>query len=386
MDPVGPIGLIALNGTRELTARVNDKLKERRQAYHPYLNQNSSSQEKTGFIRDDYRISTSLIRFDTGEGKAYISDTVRGHDIFILVDVLNYSCTYSYYGKDKPMSPDEHLQDLKRVIAACSGKSRRINVIMPYLYEGRQHKRSGRESLDCAYMLEELVRLGVDNIITFDTHDPRVFNAVPLTPFESIPSTYQIIKCLFKRVDDLKLNQNKLMIVSPDEGGINRAMYYSSLLNAPLSTFYKRRDYRRVVNGRNPIIAHEYLGSDCNNADILIIDDMISSGDSMLDIAKELKKRNAGRVYCCSGFTLFTDGLDRFDQAYADGYIDGVIGTNLIYLNPELVERPWFACADFSKFLALLVDAINHDASLSPLVDPTEKIKKRIAEYIERHQ
>ncbi len=380
MDPVGPIGLIALKGTIDLTKNVNERLKERREVYRPFI-EKGELPERAGFLRDDYMINVSYPRFDTGEGKAFINSTVRGHDLFIFVDVINYSCTYKFYGKDKVMTPDEHFQDLKRVIEAASGKARRINVIMPYLYEGRQHKRNSRESLDCAYMLEEIHRLGVDNIICFDTHDPRVFNAVPLSAFECIPSTYQIIKSLFNKVDDIKLGENKLMIVSPDEGGIPRAMYYSAMLEAPLSTFYKRRDYRNVVNGKNPIVAHEYLGVDCNGSDILIIDDMISSGESMLDIARELKGRNANRIYCCSGFTLFTDGTEKFDQAYKDGLIDGVIGTNLIYLPDELKNKEWFICADFSKFLALLVDAINHDASLSPLVNPVEKIRKKINEY-----
>ncbi len=386
MDPVGPIGLIALEGTKLLTAQVNDKLYQRRNAYVKHNDQQelkdlNDSFSQPGFLRRDYTIDISCLRSRTGEGKAVLESTVRGHDLFILVDVLNYSCTYPFYGTQKIMSPDEHLQDLKRVIAACAGKARRINVIMPYLYEGRQHKRNSRESLDCAHMLEELYALGVENIISFDTHDPRVFNAIPLGAFECIPSTYQIIKKLFSCVDDLKIGEDQLLIISPDEGGIPRAMYYASMLNAPLATFYKRRDYRTVVNGKNPIVAHEYLGRNCENKDVLIIDDMISSGDSMLDIARELKGRQARRVYCCSGFTLFTDGLDRFDQAYKDGIIDKVFGTNLIYLNPELLKREWFACADFSKFLALLVDAINHDASLSPLVNAHAKIQQRIREY-----
>lgn len=383
MDPVGPIGLIALRGTQELTASVDAQLRSRREAYRTFI-EKGELPDKPGFLRDSYLIDVSCPRFETGEGKAYISNTVRGHDLYIFVDVLNYSCTYNFYGTEKIMTPDEHFRDLTRAIAAASGKARRINVIMPYLYEGRQHKRNSRESLDCAYMLEELHRLGVENIICFDTHDPRVFNAIPLSAFECIPSTYQIIKSLFRHVDDLCIDKKRLMIVSPDEGGIPRAMYYSSMLDAPLSTFYKRRDYRRVVKGKNPIVAHEYLGQDCDGVDVLIVDDMISSGDSMLDIAREMKKRGAKRVYCCSGFTLFTDGTERFDQAYKEGLINGVIGTNLIYLPEELRSRPWFICADFSKFLALLVDAINHDASLSPLVNPVAKIKSRIAEYKER--
>jgi len=288
---------------------------------------------------------------------------------------MNFSCTYKMHGLINHMSPDDHYQDLKRTILAISGKARRINVIMPFLYESRQHKRNSRESLDCAYMLEELYSLGVENIITFDAHDDRVANAIPTSGFESIPSAYQIIKSLVNTTPDLRICGDTMMVVSPDEGGISRAMYYASMLGVPLGTFYKRRDYTQVVNGRNPIIAHEFLGDTVEGMDIIVVDDMISSGDSMLDIARELKSRKANRIFCATTFGLFTDGLEHFNQAYEQGLITKVFATNLIYRRPELLAAPWFQDVNMAKFTALLIDAINHDASLSKLVDPTEKIR-----------
>ena len=376
MDPVGPIGLIALKGSKQFTENVNWYLNKRRSEYQS----EAFISKYPGFYREDYRIDVDNTRFSSGEGKAVIKNTVRGHDLYIVCDVMNSSITYKMYGQDNRMSPDDHYQDLKRVILACSGKSRRVNVIMPFLYESRQHKRNSRESLDCAFALEELYNLGVANIITFDAHDERVANAIPLSGFESLNPTYQIIKEMYRQIPDLSFSEGKFMVVSPDEGGISRAMYFASILGVPLGTFYKRRDYTTVVNGRNPIIAHEFLGDSVEGMDILIVDDMISSGDSMLDIAREMKHRGARKVFCAVTFGLFTEGIDHFNKAYEEGIINKVFATNLIYRRPELLEAPWFADVNLCKFVALLIDAINHDASLSNLINPTEKIKKLLKE------
>lgn len=374
MTPIGPIGIVPMSGSKVFVDKVNKHLVERRHAYT-----NPGDELLPGFKRDDYLLHASCERFATGEGKAIFNDSVRGHDIFIVCDVMNYSVTYDFYGIKKPMSPDEHFQDLKRIILAASGKSRRINVIMPFLYESRQHRRSSRESLDAAYMLEELHNLGVDNVITFDAHDPRVANATPISGFESIPVSYQLLKAIKNKVADLDLKSGNLILISPDEGAINRVMYFSAILQAPLGTFYKLRDYTKVVDGRNPILAHEFLGDNVEGKDVLIIDDMISSGDSMLDIAVEMKKRNAKSVYCASSFALFTSGLEKFNQAYNEGYINGVLGSNLIYIPEELSQAPWFIEVDCSKFVALIIDAINHDSSLISLVDQTHKINKLLS-------
>ncbi|MBO6194258.1 MAG: ribose-phosphate pyrophosphokinase [Clostridiales bacterium] len=376
MAPVAPIGLIQLKGSVEFTEKVNYYLTTRRSEYQ----QEAIVSKYPGFYRQDYRIDVETARFSSGEGKAVIKNTVRGHDLYIISDVMNPSITYKMYGQLNHMSPDDHYQDLKRVILACSGKARRINVIMPFLYESRQHKRNARESLDCAFALEELYNLGVSNIITFDAHDERVANAIPLSGFESLPSNYQMIKEMYKQIPDLSFTKGKFMVVSPDEGGIGRAMYYASILGVPLGTFYKRRDYTTVVNGRNPIIAHEFLGDSVEGMDILIVDDMISSGDSMLDIAKAMKERGARKVFCAVTFGLFTEGIDNFNKAYEAGIFDKVFATNLIYRRPELLQAPWFADVNMCKFVALLIDAINHDASLSNLINPTEKIKKLLKE------
>lgn len=376
MAPVAPIGLIQLKGSVEFTEKVNYYLTTRRSEYQ----QEAIVSKYPGFYRQDYRIDVETARFSSGEGKAVIKNTVRGHDLYIISDVMNPSITYKMYGQMNHMSPDDHYQDLKRVILACSGKARRINVIMPFLYESRQHKRNARESLDCAFALEELYNLGVSNIITFDAHDERVANAIPLSGFESLPSNYQMIKEMYKQIPDLSFTKGKFMVVSPDEGGIGRAMYYASILGVPLGTFYKRRDYTTVVNGRNPIIAHEFLGDSVEGMDILIVDDMISSGDSMLDIAKAMKERGARKVFCAATFGLFTEGIDNFNKAYEAGIFDKVFATNLIYRRPELLQAPWFADVNMCKFVALLIDAINHDASLSNLINPTEKIKKLLKE------
>ncbi len=376
MAPIAPIGLIQLKGSVEFTEKVNYYLTTRRSEYQ----REAFVSKYPGFYRQDYRIEVENARFSSGEGKAVIKNTVRGHDLYIISDVMNPSITYKMYGQLNHMSPDDHYQDLKRVILACSGKARRINVIMPFLYESRQHKRNARESLDCAFALEELYNLGVSNIITFDAHDERVANAIPLSGFESLPSNYQMIKEMYRQIPDLSFTKGKFMVVSPDEGGIGRAMYYASILGVPLGTFYKRRDYTTVVNGRNPIIAHEFLGDSVEGMDILIVDDMISSGDSMLDIAKAMKERGARKVFCAATFGLFTEGIDNFNKAYEQGIFDKVFATNLIYRRPELLEAPWFADVNMCKFVALLIDAINHDASLSNLINPTEKIKKLLKE------
>jgi len=376
MQPVAPVGIIPLRGSLDFSESVNTYLHRRRVEYRETNPKHASG--CPGFMRSDYRIHVDALRFSSGEGKAVISHTVRGHDIFILADVLNFSCTYDMFGIQNHMSPDDHYQDLKRTILAISGKARRVNVIMPFLYESRQHKRNSRESLDCAFMLEELYDLGVANIITFDAHDARVANAIPIGGFENISSTYQMIKAMTHRIPDLQLTGSDLMVVSPDEGGISRAMYYASMLNVPLGTFYKRRDYTRVVNGRNPIVAHEFLGDSVEGMDILIVDDMISSGDSMLDLARELKDRKARRIFCCATFGLFTDGVDSFNKAFEEGLITRVLSTNLIYRRPELLAAPWFIDVNMSKFVALIIDALNHDASLSGLMDPTEKIRRLI--------
>ena len=380
MAPVGPIGLIPLKGSVAFTEQVNYYLNKRRSEYQ----QEAIVSKYPGFYRNDYRIGVDNARFSSGEGKAVVLNSVRGHDLFIVSDVMNYSCTYKMFGQDNRMSPDDHYQDLKRVILACSGKARRINVIMPFLYESRQHKRNSRESLDCAFALEELYNLGVANIITFDAHDERVSNAIPLSGFESLPATYQIIKEMYRQIPDLCFSNGKFMVISPDEGGISRAMYFASILGVPLGTFYKRRDYTKVVNGRNPIIAHEFLGDSVQDMDILIVDDMISSGDSMLDIAREMKDRGARNVYCAVTFGLFTEGIDHFSKAYEEGIINKVFATNLIYRRPELLEAHWFADVNMCKFVALLIDAINHDSSLSNLINPTEKIKKLLREKGEK--
>jgi ribose-phosphate pyrophosphokinase len=379
MPPVGPVGIIPLIGSAAFSELANDYLLKRRTEYLEIMPEVGDLYP--GFIRQDYRISVSNNRFANGEGKAVINSTVRGHDLFIISDVMNYSATYHMFGLTNHMSPDDHYQDLKRVILAISSKARRINVIMPFLYEGRQHKRSARESLDCAHMLEELYGLGVQNIITFDAHDDRVANAIPTGGFESIPSTYQIIKAMVNNIPDLHISDGRLMVVSPDEGGISRAMYFASMLGAPLGTFYKRRDYTQVVNGRNPILAHEFLGDSVEGMDILVVDDIISSGDSLLDLARELKARKASRLFAAVTFGLFTDGLERFQRAYEEGIINKVFATNLIYRNPQLFSSEWYCDVNMAKFVALLIDAINHDASLSSLMDPTEKIRLLLEKY-----
>ena len=380
--PVGRLGIIALESCTELGNKVDNYLVRWRAERQ---NEHKSTIAFHGYERDSYLIESSCPRFGSGEAKGVIRESVRGTDLYILVDVLNHSLEYSICGKPSPMSPDDHYQDLKRVIAALTGKPRKITVIMPFLYESRQHKRSNRESLDCALMLQELIGLGVDNIITFDAHDPRVQNAIPLSGFENIRPTYQFVKSLLRSTPDLSINSEHMMVISPDEGAMHRAIFLANMLGVDVGMFYKRRDYTKVVNGRNPIVAHEFLGDSVEGKDVIIIDDMISSGESMLDVAKQLKDRKANRVYCMSTFGLFTSGLEVFDDCYKKGIIEKVITTNLTYQTPELLSREWYASADLSKYIALLIDHLNHDASISDLLDQTERIQTRINEYKVKH-
>lgn len=334
-----------------------------------------------GYQRGSYLLDAKVPRFGSGEAKGQILESVRGTDLYLLVDVLNYSMTYSLCGNENHMSPDDHYQDLKRIIAAVGGKARRITVIMPFLYESRQHKRTSRESLDCALALQELVSMGVDNIITFDAHDPRVQNAIPLHGFETVQPAYQFIKGLLRNVKDLQLDSNHMMVISPDEGGMGRAIYVANVLGLDMGMFYKRRDYTRIVNGRNPIVAHEFLGTSVEGKDMIIIDDMISSGESMLEVAAALKERKANKIFVFSTFGLFTNGLDKFDKAYENGIIDKVLTTNLIYQTPELLQREWYINCDMSKYIAYIIDTLNHDSSISDLLNPNERIQNIVAKY-----
>ncbi len=380
--PVGQLGIIALQSCTALGERVNAYLYRWRTARSIVEKTNIAFQ---GYEMDSYLVKSACPRFGSGEAKGELLESVRGKDLYILVDVTNYSIEYSLYGRKCPMSPDDHYADLKRIIAACGGKARKITVIMPFLYESRQHKRSKRESLDCALCLQELVSLGVDNIITFDAHDPRVQNAIPLSGFENIRPTYQFLKALLRFTPDLELDKQHLMVISPDEGAMNRAIYFANILGVDVGMFYKRRDYSTIVNGRNPIVAHEFLGDSVEGKDVIIIDDMIASGESMIDVAKQLKSRNARRVFCVSTFGLFTSGLDVFDKAREQGIIEKVITTNLTYQTPELLSRDWYISADMSKYIALLIDHLNHDASISGILDPTDRIQDRIQEYRAKH-
>ena len=369
--PVAPIRIAALAGCRELAEEVDKKLVKFRKEL---VAAKKSAIIPQGYAEKSFLVDCECPRFGTGEGKGYIKESVRGTDLFIMVDVTNYSLTYSVCGHENHMSPDDHYQDLKRIISAATGKAHRINVIMPFLYEGRQHRRTKRESLDCALALRELSAMGVSNIITFDAHDPRVQNAIPLSGFDSFDPPYQFLKALFREVPDIRPDKEHLMIVSPDEGAMHRAVYFSNVLGVDMGMFYKRRDYSTVVNGKNPIVAHEFLGDDVTGKDVIIVDDMISSGESMLDVAKQLKERNAGRVFVCTTFGLFTDGFDKFDEYYEKGYINKVVTTNLTYLPPVLYEKPYFVKADMSKFLALIIDSLNHDVTIGSVMNPTDKI------------
>ena len=380
--PYGTLGIIPLKSCSAMGEKVDEYLVNwREQREH----ENQSNLAFSGYKRDSYVVSASTPRFGSGEGKGVINDSVRGYDLYIMVDVCNYSLEYSLCGFKNRMSPDDHYADLKRVIAAAGGKARRITVIMPFLYESRQHKRSGRESLDCALALQELKSIGVDNIITFDAHDPRVQNATPLSGFESISATYQFIKYLLLGVDDLHIDSKNMMVISPDEGGMGRAVYFANVLGLDMGMFYKRRDYTKIVNGRNPIVAHEFLGADVEGKDVIIIDDMISSGESMIDVAAELKRRKAKRVFCATTFGLFTNGFKKFDEAYENGIIDKVLTTNLVYQPEELLSKPWYIDVDMSKYIALIIDTLNHDSSISNLLNPVERIQKRVSEYNATH-
>ena len=362
-----PLRLIAMNGAQELGDRIEWHL------------QNWA--EKCGLQDRDFRIEVDCPRFSSGDAKGLIKSSVRGDDLYIMVDVGNYNCKYSMYGFENAMSPDDHYQDLKRIIQAAGGKAKRINVIMPNLYGGRQHRRSYRESLDCAVALQELQAMGVDNIVTFDAHDPRVCNAVPLMGFDNLMPSYQVLKSMFRSVEDLVVDRDHLMVISPDEGALNRNMYYAVNLGVDLGMFYKRRDYSRVVNGRNPIVAHEYLGDSVEGKDVFIADDIIASGESMLDIAYEMKKRKARRIFAYATYAIFTAGLEKFDKAYADGIVDGVFGTNLTYRSPELLGRTWFHEVDCSKYIAYYIAAVNQNVSISTLIDSHDKIQKLLEKH-----
>ena len=380
--PAGTLGIIAIDGCQAMGKEVDHFITTwRHEDGHKFMDDVVFS----GYQRDSYLVNAHVPRFGSGEAKGVIDESVRGMDLYILVDVCNYSLTYSMSGNTNHMSPDDHYQNLKRIIAAVGGKAKRINVIMPFLYESRQHKRSSRESLDCALALQELTHMGVDNIITFDAHDPRVQNAIPLSGFETVRPTYQFVKGLLDRYDDLIIDSDHMMAISPDEGATERAVYLANVLNLDMGIFYKRRDYTRVVKGRNPIVAHEFLGSSVEGKDVIILDDMISSGDSILDVAKQLKSRNAKRIFAAATFGLFTNGLDKFDEAYESGLIDGVLTTNLIYQTPELLSRPYYINCDMSKYVALMIDTLNHDGSISDILDPSERIQVCVEEYKKAH-
>lgn len=376
--PVGSLGMIPLEGCKKLGEKVDSYLVQWRTERE---SEHKDSLAFAGYQRDSYVLKAKVPRFGSGEAKGIILESVRGTDLYILVDVGNYSLTYSLCGHENHMSPDDHYQDLKRIISAVGGKARRITVIMPFLYESRQHKRTSRESLDCAIALQELVSMGVDNIITFDAHDARVQNAIPLHGFETVSPTYQFIKGLLTHVKDLQIDAEHMMVISPDEGGMSRAIYMANVLGLDMGMFYKRRDYTRIVNGRNPIVAHEFLGASVEGKDMVIIDDMISSGESALEVASALKERNANRIYICATFGLFTNGLDKFDKAYQDKLIDGVLTTNLIYQPEELLQREWYVNCDMSKYIAYIIDTLNHDTSISDLLNPNDRIQSLVSRY-----
>ena len=376
--PVGPLGLIPLKSCAALGKKVDEWLVGWR---HERESEHKTTIAFAGYQRDSYIVGARTPRFGSGEAKGELLESVRGDDLYLMVDVSNYSLTYSLCGIQNHMSPDDHFQDLKRVIAAVGGKARRINVIMPFLYESRQHKRTGRESLDCAWALRELVDMGVENIITFDAHDPRVQNAIPLKGFETVQPTYQFIKHLLKHEPELQIDSEHMMVISPDEGGTNRAVYLANVLGLDMGMFYKRRDYTQIVNGRNPIVAHEFLGSSVEGKDVIIIDDMISSGDSIIDVATELKRRKANRIFAAATFGLFTNGMEKFDKAYEEGIITGILTTNLIYQTPELLSKPYYINCDMSKYIALIIDTLNHDGSISSILSPNERIQNVLRKY-----
>lgn len=374
--PYGDLAIIPLESSRPIGEKVDAYIAGLRTQSEP-----GSSIHFTNYKKESYIIDAVCPRFGSGEAKGILNESVRGKDVYLLVDVCNHNLSYTVCGQVNHMSPDDHYQDLKRMIAAISGKARRITVIMPFLYESRQHKRSSRESLDCALALQELTNMGVDNIITFDAHDPRVQNAIPLKGFETVQPTYQFIKALLANVDDIHMNSESMMIISPDEGAMGRAIYFANVAGTDVGTFYKRRDYTKIVEGRNPIIAHEFLGSDVAGKDVVVIDDMISSGESMIDVATELKRRKANRIFVASTFGLFTNGLKKFDEAYKSGLIYRVMTTNLVYQPQELLEREYYINVDMSKYIALLIDTLNHDCSIAEYLNPTERIEKILKKY-----
>ena len=378
--PRAPLKIIAMEGCKELGQKVNDYIVNFRQS--SYREELKSPMYAT-YLQDNYLVDAHCPRFGSGEAKGVLNESVRGKDLFIMTDVCNYSLTYKVNGHLNHMSPDDHYQDLKRIISAANGKAHRLNVIMPFLYESRQHKRTKRESLDCALALQELIDMGVDNILTFDAHDPRVQNPIPLHGFDNFNPPYQFMKALLRAEPELIVDKEHLMIVSPDEGAMHRAVYFSNVLGVNMGMFYKRRDYSTIINGKNPIVAHEFLGDDIHGKDIIIIDDMISSGESMLDVARQIKERGASRVFVCTTFGLFTEGFDIFDDYYNNGYIDRVITTNLTYLPPVAYEKPYFVVADMSKFIALIIDALNHDISIGAVLNPTDKIHALLKKHNE---
>lgn len=371
--PIAPLKIVALEGCRDLAKKVDKYLVDFREKGNQEFQDTPNFH---GYHEETYLLKNSCPRFGSGEAKGILYESVRGDDLFILADVMNYSLTYKVCGHENHMSPDDHYQDIKRIISAANGKARRINVVMPFLYESRQHKRSQRESLDCAFALQELIDMGVSNIITFDAHDPRVCNAIPLYGFDSFNPPYQYIKALSRAVPDLQIDKDHLMVISPDEGAVGRAVYFAGVLGVDMGMFYKRRDYSTIVNGKNPIVAHEFLGDDLHGKDVIIIDDIISSGESMLDVARQIKDRGANRVFVCAAFGLFTDGLEKFDEYHEKGYISKVITTNLVYQSPELLSRPYYTEANMTKFLAAIIDCINHDVSTEHVNDPTERIQR----------
>jgi len=371
--PVGKLGIIGMQGCEEITDKIDRYIVDWRSKRTLGVDGNM---DFGGYHKESYQISTHCPRFGTGEAKGTISQSIRGYDLFVVSDTFNYGVTYNMYGRKVPMSPDDHFQDLKRIIAAAGEKARRISVIMPMLYEGRQHRRTSRESLDCAMALQEIRSMGVENIITFDAHDPRVQNAVPLMGFENIQTTYQFIKSMINHIPDFKLDCDNVMIISPDEGGMSRSIYYSSILELDLGMFYKRRDYTTIVNGKNPIIDHQFLGTSVEGKDLVIVDDMISSGESVLEIAYKLKEKKARRIFICASFGLFAEGLTLFDKAFEAGIIDKVFTTNLIYRTPELLKREWYEEVDLSKYISYVIDTINHDRSLSAILNPSERINR----------
>lgn len=381
--PIGSLLLMPLKGTMSFTQKINDfilewrKLLVKNKVYDVFADD---------FIKDSYILEPEIDRFGSGEAKCVINGTIRGADIFIIVDVVNYSETYEMFGFKNHMSPDDHYQDLKRVIAAANGKAKRINVIMPFLYESRQHKRTKRESLDCAVMLQELTTLGVSNILTVDAHDPRVMNAIPLSSFDSLSCHYQFINAILNKFDDIKIDKEHLAIISPDIGAMQRNIYFANVLGVDLGFFYKRRDYSRVVDGKNPIVAHEYMGADVAGKDVIVTDDMIASGDSLIETAKSIKEKNAKRVFACCTFGLFTKGLEQFDKAYEEGVIDGIFTTNCIYQLPNLKEKKWYTSVDVTEYVARIIESINHDSSISQYLDPYEKIKTRVKQYCNQHK